>query len=109
MALQEQLVDLVGLWLRMMPAESARQRLAEVREDLGRTYFTWHGETDGTQPIYYRVQGPRLIVEFSTQDQDSGHEHTILPQPHERIWERGNTMTLLGSFPSRPCSPAAAL
>ena len=81
MALQEQLVDLVGLWLRMMPAESARQRLAEVREDLGRTYFAWHGETDGTQPIYYRVQGPRLIVEFSTQDQDSGHEHTIYRNP----------------------------
>ena len=75
-ALQEQLVDLVGLWLRMMPADSAAQRLAEVREDLGQTYFTWHGATNGAHPIYYRVQGPRLIVEFSTQDQDSGHEHS---------------------------------
>ena len=65
-ALQERLVDLVGLWLHMMPAESAAQRLAEVREDLGRTYFTWHGATDGAHPTYYRVQGPRLVVEFST-------------------------------------------
>ena len=80
-ALQEQLIDLVRLWLRMMPAESATQRLAEVREDLGRTYFTWHGETNGAHPIYYRVQGPRLIVEFSTQDQDSGHEHSIYRNP----------------------------
>ena len=79
-ALQEQLVDLVGLWLRMMPAESAAQRLAEVREDLGQTYFTWHGATNGAHPIYYRVQGPRLIVEFSTQG-DDGHEHSIYRNP----------------------------
>ena len=80
-ALQGQLVDLVRLWVRMMPANSAAQRLAEVREDLGETYFTWHGEPDGAQPIYYRVQGPRLIVEFSTQDEDGGHEHTIYRNP----------------------------
>ena len=80
-ALQEQLVDLVSLWLRMMPAASAAHRLAEVREDLAQTYFTWHGETDGAHPIYYRVQGPRLIVEFSTQDKDGGHEHTIYRNP----------------------------
>ena len=79
-ALQEQLVDLVGLWLRMMPADSAAQRLAEVREDLGQTYFTWHGATNGAHPIYYRVQGPRLIVEFSTQG-DDGHEHSIYRNP----------------------------
>ena len=78
-ALQERLVDLVGLWLRMMPADSAAQRLAEVREDLGRTYFTWHGATNGAHPIYYRVQGPRLIVEFSTQG--DGHEHSIYRNP----------------------------
>ena len=79
-ALQERLVDLVGLWLRMMPADSAAQRLVEVREDLGRTYFTWHGATNGAHPIYYRVQGPRLIVEFSTQG-DDGHEHSIYRNP----------------------------
>ena len=79
--LQGQLVDLVRLWVRMMPADSVVQRLAEVREDLGQTYFTWHGEPDGAHPIYYRVQGPRLIVEFSTQDEDGGHEHTIYRNP----------------------------
>ena len=83
-ALQERLVDLVSLWLRMMPAESAAQRVAEVREDLGETYFIWHGETDGAHPIYYRVQGPRVIVEFSTQGRDvgdDGHQHTMYRNP----------------------------
>ena len=83
-ALQDQLRDLVGLWLRMMPAASATARLAEVRADLGQTYFAWHGDATGSDAIYYRVQGPRLIVEFSTQGRiaaDGGHYHSIYRDP----------------------------
>ena len=92
-ALQGQLMNLVRLWVRMMPADSAAHRLAEVREDLGETYFTWHGEANGAHPIYYRVQGPRLIVEFSTQGKDvgdDGHQHTIYRNPAN---EYGSTAT----------------
>ena len=80
--LQQQLLDLVSLWLRMLPAASATARLAEVRGDLGQTTFTWHGDASGA--IYYRVQGPRLIVEFSTQGRvgaDGGHYHSIYRDP----------------------------
>ena len=83
-ALQQQLLDLVGLWLRMMPADSATTRLAEVQADLGRMYFTWHGDIGGADAIYYRVQGPRLIVEFSTQGRvsaEGGHYHSIYRDP----------------------------
>ena len=83
-ALQQRLLDLVELWLRMMPADSAMARLAEVQTDLARTHFTWHGDTDGSGAIYYRVQGPRLIVEFSTQGRvgaDGGHYHSIYRDP----------------------------
>ena len=81
---QHRLLDLVGLWLNMLPAASAEARLAEVRTDLPGTYFTWHGETNGASAIYYRVQGPRLIVEFSTQGRisaDGGHYHSIYRDP----------------------------
>ena len=83
-ALQQQLLDLVGLWTRMMPADSATARLAEVRGDIGETYFAWHGDASGADGIYYRVQGPRLIVEFSTQGRvsaDGGHYHSIYRDP----------------------------
>ena len=82
--LQRQVLDLVALWLRMMPADSAAARLAEVREDFGSTYFAWHGDASGTEAIYYRLQGPRLIVEFSTQGRvaaDGGHYHSIYRDP----------------------------
>ena len=81
-ALQQQLLDLVALWLRMMPAESATTRLAEARADLGQTYFTWHGDTASADAIYYRVQGPRLIVEFSSEEESAGgHYHSIYRDP----------------------------
>ena len=83
-ALQQQLLDLVGLWLRMMPAASATARLAEAQADLGQTYFTWHGDLGGSADIYYRVQGPRLIIEFTTQGDvgaEGGHYHSIYRDP----------------------------
>ena len=81
-ALQQQLLDLVALWLHMMPADSATTRLAEARADLGQTYFTWHGDTAGADAIYYRVQGPRLIVEFSSEEESAGgHYHSIYRDP----------------------------
>ena len=83
-ALQQQLLDLAGLWLRMMPAASATARLAEARADLGQTYFTWHGDLGGSADTYYRVQGPRLIIEFTTQGDvgaEGGHYHSIYRDP----------------------------
>ena len=83
-AQQHRLLDLVGLWLNMLPAASAEARLAEVYADLPGTYFTWHGDTNGASAIYYRVQGPRLIIEFSTQGRisaDGGHYHSIYRDP----------------------------
>ena len=81
---QRQLLDLVGLWLNMLPTASAEARLAEVSADLPGTCFTWHGDTHGASAIYYRVQGPRLIIEFSTQGRisaDGGHYHSIYRDP----------------------------
>ncbi|MCY3801705.1 MAG: DUF3500 domain-containing protein [Chloroflexi bacterium] len=78
------LMDLVALWVGLLPEASVRHRLAEIRADLDETYFAWHGNTDGTGRIYYRIQGPRLIIEFSTQSNvggDAGHFHSIYRDP----------------------------
>ena len=83
-AQQQQLLDLVALWTRMMPTDSAAARLEEVRADLGETYFAWHGSASDADGIYYRVHGPRLIIEFATQGQvsaDGGHYHAIYRDP----------------------------
>ncbi len=78
------LLDAVAQWVGLMPAASAEERLAEIAADLGDTHFAWHGDVDAGRPIYYRIQGPTLIIEFATQSRSGGdhaHYHSIYRDP----------------------------
>ena len=46
--------------------------------------FAWHGPADGSGAIYYRIQGPTLLIEFSAQGAlgaAGGHYHSIYRNP----------------------------
>ena len=77
------LLDAIEQWVGMVDSSSSQARLAEVQAELDDTYLAWHGSGDG--PIYYRIQGPSLIIEFSNQGEadvnDSYHYHTIYRDP----------------------------
>ena len=88
---KQALLDLVSLWVGMMPSRSAEFRLAQIGSQLNDTYFAWQGPSDGTGSIYYRIQGPSLIVEFSTQGavgSDGGHYHSIYRDPTNEYGQR---------------------
>jgi hypothetical protein len=66
----------------------AAPRLAEIKTSLAETYFAWSGPTthepnrNGTS--YYRIQGPKLFIEFSPQGvggDPSNHVHTMYRDP----------------------------
>ena len=81
---QQSLLETVALWVGMMPNPSASLRLAEIESDLDETYFAWNGNLDGSGSIYYRIQGPQLIIEFSTQGRvaaSGGHYHSVYRDP----------------------------
>ena len=81
---QKALRDMIPMWVGMLDEESASARIAEIEAHLDGTYFGWHGKTDGSGPIYYRIQGPAVIIEYSTQSgvgADSGHYHSIYRDP----------------------------
>lgn len=82
-AQRQQLLDTIALWVGMLPAESAQLRMAEIAADLEETSFAWHGALDGGGPIYYRIQGPTLIIEFSNEDvaAEGGHYHSVYRNP----------------------------
>ena len=83
-AQRQLLLDTITLWVGILDAPSSQARLAEIRADLGNTYFAWHGPVDGSGSIYYRIQGTNLIIEFSTQGNlgsDRGHYHSIYRNP----------------------------
>ena len=83
-AQQALLLDTIALWVGLLPAASAEVRLAEIAAELAETTFAWHGEVDAARPIYYRIQGPSLIIEFATQSSQGGdraHYHSIYRNP----------------------------
>ena len=83
-AQQAVLLDAVAQWVGLLPAASAEVRMAEIAADLADTQFAWHGDIDASRPIYYRIQGPTLIIEFATQSRvggDRAHYHSIYRNP----------------------------
>ena len=76
------LVDVIAQWVGMLDSSSSSARLAEIRSELEQTHFSWHD--GGGESIYFRVQGPSLIIEFSTESdpgEDSTHYHSIYRNP----------------------------
>lgn len=83
-AQQALLLDAVALWVGLLPAASAQERMSEIATELAETHFAWHGDVDADRPIYYRIQGPTLIIEFATQSRSGGesaHYHSIYRNP----------------------------
>ena len=81
---RRQLLDLIALWVGGMPPAAAERRLAEIEAALPDVRFAWNGGTDGSGSIYYRIQGPTLLIEFSTQGSvgaAGGHYHSIYRNP----------------------------
>ena len=81
---QQRLLEIAAGWVGLLPAEAAEARLDEIAADLDATRFAWHGPTDGSGAVYYRIQGPRLLIEFSTQGDlgdTAGHYHSIYRDP----------------------------
>lgn len=83
-AQKQALLDLVSLWVGMLPPKNATMRMQEIEARLNDTFFAWHGPTDGAGAIYYRIQSPVLIIEFLTRGPvgaSDGHYHSIYRDP----------------------------
>ncbi|KIX03158.1 uncharacterized protein Z518_06709 [Rhinocladiella mackenziei CBS 650.93] len=77
-------------YLLYLPEKSRQIRLNDVKNFLSETYFSWIGGFTDTDPFYYRIQSPVILVEF---DHHSGvfldnrepakfHIHTLLRMPN---------------------------
>jgi hypothetical protein len=76
------LVALVHQYLDRLPAEIAAIRAERVSgEALATLYFGWAGGAEPGQPHYYRVQGPRLLIEYDNTQNRANHIHSVLRDP----------------------------
>ena len=48
-------------------------------------WFSWRGPTDGSGPFYYRVHGPRLLIEYHLQNMN--HDHAVIRDPENDYGE----------------------
>jgi hypothetical protein len=78
---QRTLWGLVEEYVRNADFEPAAQQLDAIKgAGLDHLHFSWRGPTEDLNgQFYYRVHGPRIIIEYA--DQGGNHVHTITRDP----------------------------
>jgi hypothetical protein len=82
------LLDVISEWAGIVNETYAMPRMAEIKAALDDTYFAWSGPTTHEPgrngSAYYRIQGPKLVIEFSPQGvggDPTMHVHTMYRDP----------------------------
>jgi len=75
--------SLAALYVSRLTGELAEPILAEVDRDLPAFCFAWAGPAvfAAGQPHYYRLVGPRFLVEFDNRHNRANHIHSVWRQP----------------------------
>jgi Protein of unknown function (DUF3500) len=78
------LLALIGKYTGLANDAAAKTHLAEIKDTLDDTYFCWYGPTTDTGDSYFRVTGPRVIIEYSPQalgGDVANHIHGVYRDP----------------------------
>jgi Protein of unknown function (DUF3500) len=78
-SLAMRLVETYALNMRAGIAEAELQKMREA--GIERIHFAWAGPVDPTQPHYYRLHGPTLLIEYDNTQNDANHIHTVWHSP----------------------------
>lgn len=83
-AQQAQFLKLIEARLDFLNADDLRPQIAVIEATLNQTTFGWWGPTSPLGAGYYRITGPRVLIEFSPQDMDgdaTNHAHNMFRDP----------------------------
>ncbi len=76
------LEGLVRHYLDRLPEAVAAAEAARVVGGSGdRLHFAWAGGAEPGQPHYYRIQGPRLLIEYDNVQNGVNHVHAVWRDP----------------------------
>ncbi|KAF4625767.1 hypothetical protein G7Y89_g12398 [Cudoniella acicularis] len=84
------LLKIVSQFLLYLPHKALENRLAQILEHAGETYFCWIGGFGNDDAFYYRIQSPVVVCEFdhhsgvflSNEEPAKFHVHTIVRSPN---------------------------
>ncbi|GAB3664441.1 DUF3500 domain-containing protein [Nocardioides korecus] len=74
------LTDLLGTYFGRVP-EALSPLSAYDGAALDQVHFAWAGPTEPGAPHYYRVQGPRLLIEWDNTQRGANHAHSVWRDP----------------------------
>ena len=75
------LLDLIHEWVGIINADSARAKMTEIQDHLSDTYFAWSGGTTNGSRVYFRIQGPTVMIEYAPIGSGTDHVHTFYRDP----------------------------
>jgi hypothetical protein len=89
-AQRARLVDAIGAYVGWTEDGHATVKMAEVAQHLDETWFAWMGGTGPSDPFYYRLHSPVVLIEFEhlpgvafdNPAPSRHHIHTILRTPN---------------------------
>jgi hypothetical protein len=81
---REMLMTLIGNYIRRMPEELAEIELSKLQQrGVEQIHFAWAGGPERRQPHYYRLQGPRFLVEYDNTQNNANHIHSVWRDPQD--------------------------
>jgi hypothetical protein len=74
--------SLVGQYIKRLPEEIADLYLARATGSaLEALHFAWAGGQEHREKHYYRIQGPRLLIEYDCTQDNANHIHSVWRDP----------------------------
>ncbi len=77
---RELLRALLGTYFDRIP-DSVSPLASYDDATLDHVHFAWAGPVDPGQPHYYRLQGPRLLIEWDNTQRGANHAHSVWRDP----------------------------
>ena len=79
---QARLLDLVEVYVGLARGDIASSYIDRVREGgLDALHFAWAGGMEDGTAFYYRIHGPRILIEFDNTQNNANHIHAIWRDP----------------------------
>jgi len=81
---RELLFSLISEWTHILPEPWSKKSDQNISRLANMLYFGWWGETKTGSPVYYRIQGPSVVIEFANQNlggNPAQHLHSVYRDP----------------------------